>query len=53
MIVAISEELLFKLVEFAENLGRKKNELAYSKNLNLYLKIRHISGMAKEMLLNG
>lgn len=24
MIVAISEELLFKLVEFAENLGRKK-----------------------------
>ena len=24
-----------------------------SKNLNLYLKIRHISGMAKEMLLNG
>ena len=48
MIVAISEELLFKLVEFAENLGRKKERISL-----LYLKIRHISGMAKEMLLNG
>ena len=27
MIVAISEELLFKLVEFAENLGRKKERI--------------------------
>ena len=53
MIVAISEELLFKLVEFAENLGRKKNGSTPLKNLNLYLKIGHISGMAKEMLLNG
>lgn len=53
MIVAISEELLFKLVEFAENLGRKKNELTSSKNLNLYLKINPISDMEREMLLNG
>ena len=42
MIVAISEELLFKLVEFAENLGRKKNGSTPLKNLNLYLKIGHI-----------
>lgn len=27
MIIAISEELLFKLIEFAENLGRKKERI--------------------------
>ena len=31
MIVAISEELLFKLVEFAENLGRKKERISLFK----------------------
>ena len=31
MIVAISEELLFKLVEFAENLGRKKERFSLFK----------------------
>lgn len=31
MIIAISEELLFKLVEFAENLGRKKERISLFK----------------------
>ena len=53
MIVAISEELLFKLVEFAENLGRKKERISLFEESQFISQNRHISGMAKEMLLNG
>ena len=38
MIIAISEELLFKLVEFAENLGRKKERISLFKDVTKWVK---------------